>query len=97
MTHMWCNMRNVEQYTPPCCMLQTVPASQLLEFNVNQGWEPLCTFLETTVPEEPFPNKNSTEEINKYRHMFFTTKAWQIVAMFVVVGLGAGFVARRLR
>ena len=36
-----------------------VPSSQLLVFNVKEGWDPLCTFLEKPVPEIPFPKKNA--------------------------------------
>lgn len=32
-----------------------VPKDRLLEFNVKDGWEPLCEFLGVPVPDEPFP------------------------------------------
>ncbi|MFD0982464.1 sulfotransferase family protein [Tropicimonas aquimaris] len=35
-----------------------VPADQLLVFDVAEGWEPLCRFLEVPVPDEPFPHRN---------------------------------------
>lgn len=35
------------------------PASQLLVFDVRDGWEPLCTFLNKPVPSTPFPNSNA--------------------------------------
>ncbi|MBV1932017.1 MAG: sulfotransferase family protein [Porticoccaceae bacterium] len=41
----------------------TVPAERLLVFDVREGWQPLCDFLEVPVPDEPFPNTNSTEEL----------------------------------
>ncbi|UBU10961.1 sulfotransferase family protein [Nonomuraea gerenzanensis] len=37
-----------------------VPAERLLVYNVSEGWEPLCAFLGTPVPEEPFPRGNDT-------------------------------------
>jgi hypothetical protein len=37
-----------------------VPDGRLLEFDVSQGWEPLCEFLELPVPDEPFPRLNDT-------------------------------------
>jgi hypothetical protein len=44
------------------------PADRFLEFDVVQGWEPLCTFLGVDVPPgEPFPNVNDTAE---FRAMF---------------------------
>ena len=33
-----------------------VPRKQLLEFDVSQGWEPLCDFLKKPVPQVPFPH-----------------------------------------
>lgn len=36
----------------------TVPADRLLLFNVAEGWEPLCAFLDRPVPDEPFPHLN---------------------------------------
>ena len=35
---------------------------QLLVLNVMEGWEPLCRFLDCPVPDQPFPNTNSSEE-----------------------------------
>lgn len=40
----------------------TIPASQLLVFEVKDGWEPLCSFLGTDVPDEPFPRTNDRTE-----------------------------------
>lgn len=37
-----------------------VPADRLLEFEVSEGWQPLCDFLGVAVPEEPFPRSNDT-------------------------------------
>ena len=36
----------------------TVPPEKLLVFDVKEGWEPLCKFLNKPVPNEPFPNIN---------------------------------------
>jgi len=35
-----------------------VPADKLLVYNVTEGWEPLCEFLEVDVPQQAFPNAN---------------------------------------
>lgn len=37
---------------------EEVPADRLLVFRVQDGWEPLCAFLERDVPAEPFPHLN---------------------------------------
>ena len=41
----------------------TIPPERLLEFEVAQGWEPLCDFLELPVPDVEFPNVNDTEAV----------------------------------
>lgn len=40
----------------------TIPASQLLVFQVKEGWEPLCAFLGVPVPDGPFPRTNDRSE-----------------------------------
>jgi hypothetical protein len=39
-----------------------VPPSDLLVFDVAEGWGPLCAFLGVPVPDAPFPRVNSREE-----------------------------------
>lgn len=41
---------------------KTIPASQLLVYEVKEGWEPLCEFLGVPVPDEPFPRTNGRAE-----------------------------------
>lgn len=38
-----------------------LPPEKLLVFDVKEGWEPLCRFLEVPVPDKPFPRLNDTE------------------------------------
>lgn len=40
----------------------TIPAERLLVFNVADGWEPLCQFLELPVPESEFPHRHPKKE-----------------------------------
>lgn len=35
------------------------PKEKLLTFDVRDGWEPLCKFLDKPVPDMPFPNSNA--------------------------------------
>jgi hypothetical protein len=42
-----------------------IPAERLLVFDVAEGWEPLCRFLDVPVPDAPFPRMNSTEQFWK--------------------------------
>ncbi|KAL6359025.1 hypothetical protein LRP88_09223 [Fusarium phalaenopsidis] len=36
-----------------------VSKERLLEWSVEDGWEPLCEFLGKPVPDEPFPHENA--------------------------------------
>lgn len=40
----------------------TIPARQLLVYQVKEGWGPLCAFLGVPVPEEDFPRTNDRGE-----------------------------------
>lgn len=36
-----------------------VPKERLLEWTVEDGWNPLCEFLGKPIPDEPFPHVNA--------------------------------------
>ena len=43
-----------------------IPADRLLVWNVSEGWEPLCEFLDVPVPGVPLPHINDrTEFLNR--------------------------------
>lgn len=48
-----------------------VPQERLLEFDVQQGWAPLCRFLQVPVPAKPFPYLNAG--IEPLRQLFKKT------------------------
>ena len=35
-----------------------VPSSRLLEYTLEDGWEPLCQYLGKPVPNVPYPHEN---------------------------------------
>ena len=43
---------------------KTVPAENLLVFNVKEGWPPLCHFLGLPQPLLPFPRTNDSNTKN---------------------------------
>ena len=43
-------------------VIASVSRSDLLVFDVAEGWEPLCAFFDVPVPDSPFPRANSTAE-----------------------------------
>jgi hypothetical protein len=39
-------------------VVETIDPGRLLVYEVTEGWEPLCAFLELPVPDAPFPHRN---------------------------------------
>jgi len=50
--------RNTEQ------VKAEVPSDKFLMFDVRQGWQPLCEFLDVAIPDTPFPRVSSTNAFN---------------------------------
>lgn len=52
-----------------------VPPERLLNFDLREGWEPLCAFLGKPVPDVPFPKKNPRDahlaRVRQRQNMFF--------------------------
>ncbi|KAF7258311.1 Nad dependent epimerase dehydratase [Paragonimus skrjabini miyazakii] len=46
-------------------VIQNVPVDRLLVFDVKEGWEPLCKFLNVSVRNQPFPHVNERTEMVK--------------------------------
>jgi len=42
-----------------------IPPERLLVYDVADGWDPLCRFLQQPVPDEPFPHVNASEEFRR--------------------------------
>ena len=42
---------------------KTISADKLLIYRINEGWAPLCEFLNVEKPETPFPKVNDTAEM----------------------------------
>lgn len=54
----------------------SVPEEQLLEWSVEDGWEPLCAFLGKEVPKDtPFPTSNSRAAFTKRVDEIVKTRA----------------------
>lgn len=50
-----------------------VAPDRLLEYQVGQGWEPLCAFLGVDVPDEPFPHVNDSANFAENVQRLVTT------------------------
>jgi hypothetical protein len=53
-----------------------IPAERLLTYQVTDGWPPLCAFLGTPVPEQPFPHDNRTADFSKLAGPHFARLAF---------------------
>jgi hypothetical protein len=40
-------------------------SDRLLIYAVGDGWEPLCRFLDSPIPDAPYPRSNSSREFNR--------------------------------
>lgn len=49
---------------------QAIPNARLLVYEVKEGWEPLCNFLDVSIPDEPFPRVNSRKHTEHLIKMF---------------------------
>ena len=71
-----------------------VSKERLLEWTVEDGWEPLCEFLGKSVPDEPFPHSNKAigwedhESRIAKRYMMSALPGLALVSA-VVIGAGA--------
>jgi hypothetical protein len=42
-------------------VIDLVPSERLLQYSVKEGWEPLCLFLDKSIPDEAFPHQNERQ------------------------------------
>ncbi|KAH8772376.1 NAD dependent epimerase, partial [Hyaloscypha finlandica] len=51
-----------------------VSQDRLLEFDIRDGWKPLCEFLNMPIPNHAFPNSNEKEAVNKKIRMIINNE-----------------------
>lgn len=71
---------------------ENVPPEKLLVYEMKEGWEPLCRFLDVPVPDEPFPKLNDAAT---FRRMILAGYASAVAAAFLLAVIAA-LVVRRL-
>lgn len=65
----------------------TVPNGNLLEFDLGQGWEPLCKFLNMPIPEGEYPHLNSSNDMMQLEYSLYWAR-WYWVAHRAVRKVG---------
>ena len=43
---------------------EQVPAGSLLKYTITEGWQPLCSFLDVPIPDQPFPKSNDRQSFH---------------------------------
>ena len=81
-----------------------IPSDQLLIFNVKDGWEPLCKFLNKEIPKEyidkGFPRSNDTNkmlETLKYRKRKNIIGYGIIITCIVVGGIISAKIIKKMK
>ena len=59
-------------------IIGSFPAERLLVYQVSDGWEPLCEFLDIPVPDMEFPRINSRNETKELLASLMTTSGDQL-------------------
>ena len=67
-------------------VIDFVPSDKLLVYQVKDGWEPLCNFLNVSIPDKPFPYKNKTKNMghmSRFINSMFVLLILLIVAIII--------------
>ena len=59
------------------CIQKTVPADRLLIWNLKDGWEPLCKFLNKAIPDFPVPRDNKTGDSGWMDNYLYDHEIWK--------------------
>lgn len=68
-----------------------VPKERLLEYNISEGWGPLCEFLGEEVPDCPFPTGN--DMANFYKRCRTRNRRQMMNVALHAVTVGCGYLA----
>ncbi len=69
------------------------PKDRLLVYEVSQGWDPLCKFLNKPIPNVPFPHLNDTKELQRSRLIIEIVGGVIVAVAIAVPVLGAVYLA----
>jgi hypothetical protein len=76
---------------------RVVPPERLLVYDVKEGWEPLCRFLDVPVPaDRPFPHTNDTAGFQQMIQQRARLMRWAAFAILAPIALLGGWLALKL-
>lgn len=65
---------------------QKIPSSQLLIYNIKEGWEPLCNFLGSKIPPSKFPYTNKQNNFKiKYIYSLKILRLLIIIILLLLI------------
>ncbi len=66
-------------------VIQYVPKDRLLVFQVKDGWEPLCKFLNVEIPAMPFFYKNKTKNMGHMSRFINTMFVLLMITILAII------------
>tara|TARA_B100001996_G_scaffold285172_1_gene225451 strand:+ start:996 stop:1721 length:726 start_codon:yes stop_codon:yes gene_type:complete len=66
-------------------VIEYVPKDRLLIYQVKDGWEPLCNFLNVPIPDIAFPYKNKTKNMGHMSRFINTMFIILILAIIAII------------
>ena len=73
-----------------------VPPERKLHYQLGQGWEPLCEFLDKPVPETEFPRINEAKALKEHQRAAmerWLTASWKAARPWVLGAISVGIAA----
>lgn len=65
---------------------EVTPPAQFYLMELSEGWVPLCKFLGTRIPDEPFPRVNDAKAVEGLEIQILKEAAWRWAVVFAVAG-----------
>ncbi len=75
-------------------VIRECPKEKLLVYEVGEGWEPLCTFLNKPIPSVPFPHVNDTKEMQE-RIQLITAIGYVVMGLIALPFIGLAWYVGR--
>ena len=73
---------------------RTVPPERLLVFDINEGWKPLCNFLDVSMPDCPFPYIDDTSQLQTSQRNLKMISYLTVFALPIIASLLMAFFYR---
>ena len=70
---------------------QLIPADRILYFSPNDGWKPLCDFLDKSIPTQKLPISGNNDAISRvHKKLIFnkSTRGQFLIVLYFLVLIG---------